>query len=368
MCKLLFGRFPLLLLLLFAGCKKSPKTTGSTPLLRLETVVVELDTLPAEREFIGYLQANYSAVVQPRVNAWLVKKHYQNGMAVKRGDRLFTLDASPFRTSLLAAEAQLESARAQHLEAKNNYERAVPLARIEAISQTQLDQYTAQFSAAKAAVESAEQTLRSARLEEGYTRIVSPIDGIVASSSAHAGDYVGPGTQFEVLTTISNIDTLSVDLALPMREYLALGGRDPEQNGDFVRNLRLYLSDGSLYPLAGSYGYTHKDVSSTEGTLLLSVNFPNPERLLKAGQFARVRASLGRGISSLVIPQRAVVQAQGLYSVWIVAPDSTVHYREVRVGDAEGENWRIRSGLEPGERVLLTGLQKVRNGMKIDYK
>lgn len=338
------------------------------PILTVQTTVAGLDTLPVEREFIGSLQANYSAVIQPRVNAWLVKKHYQNGASVKRGAPLFTLDASPFSTSRLAAQAQLESARAQLLEARNNYERAVPLARIEAISQTQLDQYRAQYSAAEAAVKSAEQSLRSAQLEEGYTRILSPIDGIVASSEAHAGDYVGPGTKFQVLTTISNLDTLSVDLALPMREYLALGGGNPEGNSDFVREMHLYLSDGSLYPYAGRYGYTHKDVSSSEGTLLFSVDFPNPDRLLREGQFARVKALLGAGVPRVLLPQKAVVQAQGICSVWVVASDSTVRYREVQVGDTQGDAWCIESGLEPGERVLLTGLQKVRNGMKIHYK
>lgn len=358
--------FPLLFLLV-AGCRGGEKGQKQPPQLNLQVARVECDTLPVEREFIGYLQANFSAAIQPRVTARLLSKSYENGMPVKRGQLLFTLDASQAQTSRLSAAADLERARATLFESKNNYERAIPLARIEAISQTQLDQYTAQYKAAVAALQSAEQSLRSAEITESYTRIYSPIDGVAASSSAHEGDYVGPGTQFELLTTISNIDTLSVDLALPMREYLALGGGDSEQNEALLHDLRLYLSDGSLYPHLGSYGYTKKDVSSSEGTLLLSVNFPNPDRLLKAGQFARVKALLGAGEPTLLVPQQAVMQTQGLYAVWVVKGDSTVAYRRVEVGETVGDKWRIRSGLQADELLLLTGLQKVQNGMKITY-
>ncbi len=353
--------------MLLWGCKSEKKRAVTPPALSLETTLLELDTLPVEREFIGYLEANFSAVIQPRLNAWLVARHYENGMPVKRGQRLFTLDGSETSTSRLAAAAEVESARARLLEAKNNYERALPLVGIEAISRSQFDQYEAQYGAARAALSSAEQTLKSAELKSGYTRIDSPIDGVAASSSAHVGDYVGPGTRFEVLTTISNIDTLSVDLALPMREYLRLVADRKEPDGEFVRNLRLYLSDGSLYPYAGSYGYTKKDVSSSEGTLLISVNFPNPDRLLRAGQFARVKADLGAGIPRLLLPAEAVMQTQGVNAVWVVKADSTVDYRPVDVGEKVGSRWSVTSGLEPGERVLLTGIQKVKKGMKIKY-
>lgn len=366
MCKL-FNWVVALLILLAMGCKKSPKSPESMPPMKVETALAQLDSLAQEREFVGYLQSNFSATIQPRVNAFLQKKHYQNGMPVKRGQLLFTLDGSELRTARLRAVAALESARAQLLEAQSNYERSTPLVELEAISRTQYEQYLTQYAAARATLQSAEQALRDAELQEGYTLIYSPINGIIASTSAHEGDYVGPGTQFEVLTTISNLDTLSVDLALPMREYLALGGRTPEQNEGFVRSIRLYLSDGELYPWAGSYGYTHKDVASSEGTLLLSVNFPNPERMLKAGQFARVKASLGAPSGVVRIPSQALVQNQGQNSLWVVNSEGVVSYRAVDVASLEGAWCRISSGLQAGERVLLTGLQKVHNGSKVTF-
>lgn len=141
-------------------------------------------------------------------------------MPVKKGQLLFTIDPNLLSTTLLSAQAALESARAREISARNDYERAVPLARIDAISRMQLDQYTAEFAAAQAAVRSAEQQVRNAQLQVGYTRIYAPIDGIIAATNAHMGDYVGVGTQFSVLTTISNIDTVAVNVAIPMAQYL----------------------------------------------------------------------------------------------------------------------------------------------------
>lgn len=352
---------------LLVGCHSTTKSTSTAPRQAVSVVEAQLDTLAPQLTFVGYLQSNFSAVIQPRVNAYLLAVHFREGMPVRRGQRLFTLDARQLQTSRLSAEAALSSARAQLTEAQNNYERALPLAQIEAISQTQMDQYEAEFAAAKASVRSAEQSLRSAELQVGYTQIFSPIDGIIASISAHAGDYVGPGTQFEVLTSISNLDTLSVDLAIPMNQYLQLGGdrRAIYENADFLHNIRLWLSDGTSYPYAGSYGYTHKEVSSTSGTLLISVNFPNPDLQLKAGQFARVRAEVGRPQPRVLVPQRCISQTQGIYSLWVVKPDSTVEYRRVVPGSLFGDRWAVQSGLSAGEQVVISGLQKLHNGQKV---
>lgn len=368
MCKLSL-RFLLLLPLLFAGCSSTKKPAEAPPLLQVDCITARLDTLPRRMEFIGVLSSNFSTVIQPRVNGFLRAKHYDDGMPVKRGDLLFTIDEQQLHNTRLAAEAALESARVQLIEARNNYERARPLAQIEAISQTQLDQYMAQYAAAQSSLKSAEQTLHNAKLNESYTRIYAPIDGIAASSSAHAGDYVGPGTQFTALTTLSNMDTLSVDLHIPMSDYLALGGSSTllYDNRDFLSDVRLYLADGSPYSLHGSYAYTRKDVSSGEGTLVLVVNFPNPKRTLKAGQFARVRARVGRQQANVVVPQQCVMQQQGLEALWVVGADSTVEFRRVTTGEIHDSLWTIRTGLQPGERVLVNGLQKVHEKQRVNF-
>ena len=352
--------------LLPAGCGRH-KPKPAMPPLQVETARAVTDSIPNRMSFIGYLSSNFDAVIQPRINGFLLSKRFSNGMPVKRGQLLFTIDPDQLSTTMLAAEAALQSAKAQALEAQNNYERAVPLAKINAISQAQLDQYTAQYKAAEASVRSAEQTLSSARMNVGYTELRSPIDGIIEHTAAHVGDYVGPGTQFSVLTTVSNIDTLTVDVAIPMSQYLRYAGDRTSiyDNEGLLSDIRLTLADGTRYPYGGLYDYTRKDVSSSTGTLVLVVMFPNPDRSLKPGQFARVEASVGPVRPRVVVPQACVSQAQGVNSVWVVRPDSTAMYRRVIPGDTYGSMWCIDEGLIDGELVVTAGQQKLHNGMKV---
>ncbi len=356
-------------MLLLVGCKGPRKSAPSAPELRLNSVVARIDSTALTRTFISTIEADYSAPIEPRVSGYLRAVEFASGMPVKRGQPLFAIEGGELQNTLMEAEADLYSAQAQLVEARNNYERALPLARIEAVSATQLDQYKAQYAAAQAAVRSAEQRLNSARLEVGYTLISSPIDGIAAATEAHVGDYVGPGSRFEVLTTISNLDTVQVTLSLPTAEYLALRGEAVEsyRNADFLSHIRLYLADGTLYPYVGRYDYTRKDVSSGEGTLQLVVRFPNPEALLKAGQFARVVAEVGPRNPYLVVPAEAVNEQQGLNSVWVVGPDSTLSFRRVELGPLLPSGQSIQSGLVAGERLLVDGSQKVHKGEKIRY-
>lgn len=337
------------------------------PALPVVVAQASEDSIPNRMRFIGYLSSNYDAVIQPRINGYLLSKQYSNGMPVRRGQVLFTIDPAQFSTTMLAAEAALQSARAQAIEAKNNYRRAVPLAGINAISQAQLDQYTAQYKAAEATVRSAEQTLRNAQLNIGYTKIVSPIDGIIEHTAAHVGDYVGPGTQFNVLTTVSNIDTMTVDVAIPMSEYLRYAGPRESifDNEGLLTDITLTLADGAVYPFEGLYDYTRKDVSTQTGTLVVVVMFPNPDQSLKPGQFARVEANVGQTRRRVVVPQQSVSQAQGLSSVWVLNADSTVTNRPVQTGATYGPLWCIDKGIEPGEWVIVAGQQKLHDGSKV---
>lgn len=337
--------------------------------LRVETAIAQSEELLTKRTFTAPLKGKYSAVIQPRVNGYLLKKNYSDGMPVKKGQLLFTIDSRELINSQLSTAAELQAARADLIEAQNNYRRAVPLAKIEAISQSQLDSYAAQYEAAKAKVSSLEQSLSSAKLQVGYSRIYSPIDGVAAASVATEGDYVGPGSQYEVLTTISNIDTMTFELNLPVVEYLRLTKSDNKSydNSAFIRSIKMQLSDGEEYPLEGAYDYTLKDIASAEGSITFVVKFANPDYRLKSGQYAKVSALLGSARSVVTIPAVALSQRQGIESVWVVGADSTVEYRAVRSERIEGERCIIDSGLMAGERVLTTGLQKVKNSQKIIY-
>ena len=349
------------------GCH-SKKKTAPLPPRQLKVVRVEQQMIPTPMSFTGQLSSNYSAVIQPRVSGYLTSKNYEKGMPVKRGQLLYTIDPSQINTQLLAAEASLAAARAEAVEARNNYERAVPLAKIEAISRSDLDQYTAAYRSAESSVKSAEQQLRNARLESGYTRIYSPIDGVIGQTAASVGDYVGVGTEYSVLSTIENIDTVSVNISIPIAEYLTR--RDSSampsyDNSRLLSNIRLYMADGSPYPYEGSYSYTEQNVGSQTGTIVVVVNFPNPQQILKAGQYARISANVGEQRPSILIPQRCVTQSLDRTSVWVVGADGTLSFREVTLGPTIDSLWIVRSGLNDGELVLVDGIQRARNGERI---
>lgn len=361
------NRLCLLLTLLLCACegRHTPKTAPSPPIV--DVVEAKVESIANRQSFVGRIDGNYEAVIQPRVSGYLLSRHFESGMPVKRGALLFVIDAGLLTTTKLSAQAALESARAQALEAKNNYERAIPLVEIDAISKAQFDQYRAQYRAAKANVLSAEQTLRNASLEVSYARIYSPIDGFVEEPEAHIGDYVGAGTAFSTLTKVVNVDTVSVDVALPLSQYVRYIKPNMAiyENENLLSDIVLWGSDGEEYPLRGVYDYTRTEVADAAGTLAIVVDFPNPDYRLKAGQFARVEANVGALRRCVTVPQQCVVQTQGQNSLWVVRPDSTVEYRKVALGNTSNGAWIIEEGVREGEQVVSNGGGRIRNGMKV---
>lgn len=361
-----YTMFITLFCLSLQSCQNLQRREIPEPIV-VSRAAVTSDTIAISESFISSLSPNYIAIVQPRINGFLTAKRFSNGMPVKRGDVIFRIDSRKQSADLLSANANLESAKANAVEAKNNYSRAIPLAEIDAISQAQLDQYTAEYNAAVARVKSAEQSVKNARLELDYTTICASIDGIISSSEAFVGDYVGPGTKFATLTRIENIDTLCAEVAIPVAQYLNITGRKSftYNNKELLSNIELYLADGTLYPYKGSYSYTKSAVAATEGTIIIVVTFPNPNYLLKSGQFARVKSNLGAPQPMLTVPQSAVNDIQGVQSVWVIKPDSTVEYRPVTLGVSYAGRQVLRSGVKVGESVVSHGGAKLSNGQKV---
>ena len=365
--RLIFGFIGALFLLFVCGCGKSTAPKAVMPPIEVDIVQAVADSIYARRSFVGRIAGKYEAVIQPRVSGYLLSRHFESGMPVRKGELLFVIDASQLSTTLLSARASLASARAQAVEAKNNYERAIPLARINAISQSQLDQYTAQYRAAEAGVRSAEQTLRNASLEVSYCRIYSPIDGFVEAPEAHIGDYVGVGTEFSILTKVVNLDTVSVDITLPIAQYLRYVEPNTPMyaNRTLLSDIALRPSSGEVYAYKGVYDYTRTEVVDGAGTLAVVVDFPNPDYSLKSGQFAHIEANVGKQQMSVMVPQQCVEQTQGQASVWVVRADSIAEYRKVKLGDTYGRGWIVEEGLEPGEWVVSRGAEKLRSGVKV---
>lgn len=360
-----FSTLPIILSIL--SCHRAGQAEHSGFVQQVAVQRATIDSLSNTMESIGYTQGNYSVTIQARVNGFLLRKCYGDGMPVRRGELLYEIDPSQLRTAYLSAVAAVESSKVALKEAENNYERAIPLAAIEAISQSSLDEYRAQLASSKAAVESAKESLKSAELQLGYSKVYSPIDGIASASEVEVGDYVGPGTQFLKLTTISSLDTVSVTISLPILELQSMGltHRDLYDNRELISNIRLRRADGSLYPIQGLYDYTLRDVNQGEDALHVVVDFPNPELRLKAGEFARVSVDVGGKSAAVMVPAEAVSQAQGVNSLWVVDKDSVAHFRRVDLGRVVDNMWEIKQGVGVDEWVVVSGVQRLKDGEKV---
>lgn len=354
------------------ACKggRGEQKSAPQPVVTVEVARATDQRVVHPMRFQSLIYSNYDATIQPRTSGYLLTKEFAKGMPVKKGQVLFTIDAQNVRLAVEADRSALASAEVGLAEAANNYRRAVPLAAIDAISQSSLDQYRAAYAAAEAKVEAARSQLDNSLLQLGYATITSPINGIIDDTGATIGDFVGPGSSYSVLATVSNTEEVSVHLQIPFARYLQArdegrSGEPSYDNSRLLENITLYLSDGSEYPHKGRYAYTERNAGDQTGTIIIVAAFPNPKRELKVGQSAVVVADVGSPQGVVLVPQRAVVQMLNTAGVWVVGGDNTVSYRLVTLGTTFGDMWIVESGLSDGEVVVTEGTQKLRSGQKV---
>jgi membrane fusion protein (multidrug efflux system) len=275
---------------------------------------------------------------------------------------LFEIDPRPFQATLDQSKGELALQQAQWDTAKANLKRIRPLAEQNAVSQRDLDNSVGLEQAAHAAVFSAQAAVEKAKLDLGFTRITSPIDGIAGIAKAQIGDLVGPG-KIDELTTVSTVDPIKVYVPISEQEYIKAMQKGSTENQKLA--LELILADGSTYPHKGEIAFADRQVDVKTGTIRVATIFPNPSNLLRPGQFARIKAATAIRNGALLVPQRAVTDQQGSYQVAVVSADNKVSIRPVKVAERIGSLWIITEGLRPGERVVAEGIQKVREGMLV---
>lgn len=348
------------------SCVGKKSKHGSMPPMEVDVVKAESQLVPYRYTFISQTSSNLDFTIEPRINGYLLRKNYRSGQPVKKGDVLFEIEEEPYRIALSKAQANVASAKATLTNAESNFNRVEPLTKIQALSQSELDAATSQLLAARAGYKVALQELNNAKLQLSYTKLVAPHDGIGSSSNAVPGDFVGVGTSFAVLATVSYIDSVAVDLSLPMSKYLEISSNEPSySNKNLLSDISMQLSDGSIYPLDGIYNYTKTEVDDAADAIVMQVLFPNTDYALKAGQFVRIIATIGEPVRVVTIPQICVSQTQNLFNVWVVSSDSTAQYRRVTIGDTVGDRYIVKDGLKDGELVLTGGFFKMRNGEKV---
>lgn len=356
-------------LVVAVGCKKPPPPLPPPTVLVAPAVQQDLNL---SAELIGTIDGYVNAEIRARVKGFLKTQDYQDGAFVKKGQLLFTIDPAEYQAAVAKSKGALARAQASYGQAKVTADRYRPLAAKQAVSQQDLDDAVAQQRAAAATVDAAKAALDEAQLNLDYTRISSPVDGVAGTPLVRVGNLVGQGEP-TLLTTVSQLDPMRVTFPISESQYMRVASRavaleklDPLDAGPERQVLDLILADGSVYPHKGWFISLNREVEKGTGTILVQTVFPNPERILRPGQYGRVRIPRPpEGKPMVVVPEVAVKELQGSFTVAVVTPEDTVQIRAVEVGPRAAKLWAITKGVNAGERVITQGAQKVSEGQKV---
>ena len=341
------------------------------PPMEVAVVTVQPRDVPIYLDMIGQTLGSVDIPIRARVDGVLEEIHFLEGRDVEKGQLLYVIDPTPFEAKVVEAEGRLAEAQTRLAKAASDLERIRPLAEMDAVSKQDLDAAVAQFEAAEGSLQAAKAQVEQAQIQLGYTRIKAPVSGLIGITQAKVGEYVGRSPNPVVLNIVSRTDPIRVRFSINEREYLRFSRRfaqtlrDNREEKPESRGLQLILSDGSIHEHSGTIVSFDAAIDATTGTLTLEADFPNPERIVLPGQFARVRGTLEQRAGALVVPQRAVMETQGIFQLAVVGGDDTVDVRQVEMGPRVGDQWIVESGLEAGERVALEGLQRIRSGMQV---
>jgi membrane fusion protein (multidrug efflux system) len=354
-----------LLLMVLSGCSEKDTASAVVPEVYVATAVQR--DVPVYMEVVGQTLGSQDVDIRARVEGFLETVAFAEGSFVHKGDLLYQIDPKPLEAALAQAKANLATSQARLDQAKITVKRMQPLAKDQAVSLQELDNAQAAQNAMEAQVDAGRAAVDKAALDLGYARITAPIDGIVGITQVKAGNLVGAG-ESTLLTTLSQVDPIFFRGGISEADYLRMS-RDKERKAgrnDADSSLQLLLADGTTYPHQGKFETIERAVDPTTGTLSVQVSFPNPERLLRPGQYGRVRfiSEIKRG--ALLVLQRAVQEMQNQYTVAVVDASNKVSMRSVKVGPREGDLWVIDEGLKPGERVVVEGIQRLKDGMTVN--
>ena len=353
------------LLMVFAeGCKVNAPAP-SIP--EVQFVTVGPADVPIFEEWIGTLDGYVNAQIHAQVSGYLLTQNYLEGRKVKKGDLLFQIDPRPFEAILHQAQAKLAQDQARAGKTGLDMKRDTQLSKEHVVSQEVFDDATQANLMAEAQVKADEAAMETTRLNCEFTNITSPVDGLAGMALAQIGDLVGPSSS--VLTTVSTINPIKVYFQVSEQSYLDFWQYQATVSGAKTdAQLELLFADGSVYPQKGKFFFADRQVNSTTGTLQVVGLFPNPDFLLRPGQYGRVRVQTQTKEKALLVPQRAVTELQGSYQVAVVGATNLVHLQTVKVGAQIHSSWIIASGLQSGDRVVVEGTQDVKEGAAVNPK
>ena len=362
--------FELLILMLFTpACSRKPAQTGPPPPEVLVTTVKPQD-VPRILERVATLDGFINANINAQVQGYITSRDYEEGTLVKKGDLLFQIDPRPFEAALAQAKGTLAKDQANWAKADADQKRALDLFDRKVISDQERDTAVAAAGSSRANVEADEAAVKQAELNLGYTKVTAPIDGIAGFATAQVGDLVNPSSG--VLTTVSQTDPIKALVTAGEGPFTDVVSRhpDPQERDAYIHSLEfeLILGNGAVYPQKGKFYALDRNLDLKTGSIRYQVTFPNPGNNLRPGQFGKVRFVADIKKNALIVPQEAVSELQGSFQVVVVDEDNKAHIRPVKMGERIGAMWEVTDGLKPGERVVVQGIQKAREGTPVAVK
>jgi membrane fusion protein (multidrug efflux system) len=345
-----------------AGCKASADITLPDPEVLVAHPVQQ--DVPVHREWVATLDGYVNADIRPQVSGYIISQNYKEGAAVRKGQVLFEIDPRPFQAALNRAKGDLAQAEASLGKSALDVERDTPLVAKKAVPREKLDAEIQAKLAAAAAVESSKAAVERAELDLEWTKVTSLVDGVAGIAEVQIGNLVGPNSH---LTSVSQVNPIKAYFPVSEQEYLRATrlSASGEPMNLFDSSPELILADGTAYPHKGRILWTDRQVESSTGTLRLVAAFPNPGNKLRPGQYGRVRIQTSIKKQALLVPQSAVKEIQGGYQIAVVGADNKASMRPVKAGEKFGTLWVIDVGLQPGDQVVVEGLEKVKEATPV---
>ena len=349
-----------------SACPRPAATRAPAPSVVVATVVQR--DVPVYSEWVGTTEGFINAEIYPKISGYLLKQLYEDGQQVKAGEPLFQIDDRQYKAALDQALATLAQQQAENKKNEQDLARYKPLYAQSIISKQDYDHVHQAAQASAAAVQAAAAVVENARLNEDWTRVTSPIDGIAGIAKTQVGDLVDTKS---LLTTVSQVNPIKVTFPISEREYLHFADKikQHEEEGHSPADepaLQMILADGSTYPYPGHFYVANRQINIETGTIKIQGLFPNPDSILRPGLYAKIRSPADTAQGALLVPPAAILETQGQYQVAVVGADNRITIHQVTLGKMAGDLRILASGVSAGQRVVTQGLQKVSEGLEVN--
>ncbi len=365
-------------ILILVGCQQKDLVQEALP-IEVSVVKIIEDTVSIKKDFVGQVYGKVDIPIRARAEGYLMGIRFKEGQKVYKDSLLYTIDAQPFEAALSEANSSLAEAKVGLVRANNDVNRVKPLAEMNAVSQRDLDAAIAEQGAAEAMVSAAEANVDMMEIQLSYTRVRAPIDGLIGKSLAKIGEFVGREPNPVILNTVSRIDSIRVEFFLTESDYLLLARAARAQEAKLTLDsaeedkapklpLELILADGSIFEYPGYVDFINRQVDADIGAILIQATFPNPNKTIRPGQFAKIRAIVSQMDNGLLVPQRCVQEFQGSFFVLAVDAEGLVKRQTIEIQAKYRDYFLVKKGLKLGDQVILEGLQKVSEGKTVQMK